>query len=203
MRLFLRLFLVALVFSLSTNLSFAQAEKFKNTKTKEERAFNNAMLNEQSLQQRQAALNDLQENRYNYIKPDPNIIKRREFVRNLQELNIKSKELLLAVRVEALNERNLKEIADLANKLGKVAKELRKNLDLKGRKEEGDNTELSFDKSPGHLLYLSAKVSGLVKAVNQTQQANSVDASEIEQTEQKLQDIEKLSKTMKLLASKK
>lgn len=203
MRLFLRLFLVVLVFSLSANLSFAQAEKFKNTKTKEERAFNNAMLNEQSLQQRQAALNDLQENRYNYIKPDPNIIKRREFVRNLQELNIKSKELLLAVRVETLNERNLKEIADLANKLGKVAKELRKNLDLKGRKEEGDNTELSFDKSPGHLVYLSAKVSGLVKAVNQTQQANSVDASEIEQTEQKLQDIEKLSKTMKLLASKK
>lgn len=203
MKIFLRLSLMVVVFSLSTNLGFAQAEKFKNAKTKEERAFNNAMLNEQSLQQRQAALNDLQENRYNYIKPDPSIVKRREFVRNLEELNIRSKELLLATRVESLNEKSLKEIASLANKLGKAAKELRKNLDLKGRKDQEDNTELSFDKSPGHLLYLSAKVSGLVKAVNKTQQANSVDASEIEQTEQKLQDIEKLSKTMKLLASKK
>lgn len=191
------------IFSLSVSLSFAQAEKFKNAKTKEERAFNNAMLNEQSLQQRQQALNDLQENRYSYIRPDPNKIKRQEFVHNLAELNSKSRELLLATRVENPNEKSLKEIADLANKLGKVAKELRKNLDLKNKKEQEGDKELSFDKSPGHLLYLSAKVSGLVKAINKTQQANSVDASEIEQTEQNLQDIEKLSKTVKLLASKK
>lgn len=192
MKLFLRLCLTIVVFGLSVSLSFAQ-----------EGIQSPIVQNETNLQQREVEINDLQSNRYDNYKVDPELVKLRNFVRNLTELNIKSKELLLETQTENPTNKNRKKIANLANKLSNVAKTLRENLDLKDRKEEKDNTEISFDGSDGHLRYLSSKVGELVRAINETQKTNFVDASKSEQTEQNLKDIEKISKKIKLLASKK
>ena len=191
MKLFLRLCLIIAVFGVSVSLSFAQEVQSP------------MVQNGANLEQREAEINDLQNNNRNYYRVDPELIKRRNLISNLTELNNKSKELVLAIETENANKKKRKEIVNLANKLNRVAKTLQENLDLEDKKEEKTNTEISFDSSDGNLLYLSTKVSILVKAINETQKADFVDAIKSEQTKQNLKDIEKVSKKIKLLASKK
>lgn len=134
---------------------------------------------------------------------DPERTRREEIVRCLKQLNENNEKLISLAAI--LDERRLKDAANLANKLANVSKDLRKNLDLKGKKEADSSLEvfLTNEEKIKEIQILATKLNDLILEVSKAQTIGSVDASQIDKTEENLQEIEAKARKMKVLASKK
>ncbi|KAF0248316.1 MAG: hypothetical protein FD167_2282 [bacterium] len=156
------------------------------------------------LNNREAALHLLDRLRdFEDTKEDSDRIRREEILRSLRQLKENNEKLFCLTRV--LDERGLKDTINLANKLAKVSKDLRRNLELKGKKDSDNflETPTSNDEKMQQLRQLADRLNDLVSQVSKAQTIGSVDASQIDETEQNLQEIESSANKMKLLAGKK
>lgn len=197
-------FRVILVLCLMVSFSYAQGDRprIKNSERNAERELMKQRVDD--LNRREDALHalDLQRD-LDESKEDADRIRREEIARNLRQLKENNEKLFSLTRV--LDERGLKDTANLANKLAKVSKDLRRSLELKGKKDTNNFLEipLSSDEKIEQLRQLASKLNDLVSQVSKAQTIGSVDASQIDETEQNLQEIESSANKMKLLAGKK
>ncbi len=197
-------FWVILAICLITSFSYAQGDKPK-IKDSERNAERERMRQRtDDLNNREAALHMLDQLRdFEDTKETADHIRREEILRSLKQLKENNEKLFCLTR--ALDEKGLKDTINLANKLAKVSKDLRRNLELKGKKDSDNLLEIpiSNDEKMGQLRQLADRLNDLVSQVNKAQTIGSVDASQIDQTEQNLQEIESNANKMKLLAGKK
>ncbi len=197
-------FWVILAICLLTNFSYGQGDKprIKNSERNAERE--RMQQRTDDLNNREAALHLLDRLRdFEDTKEDSDRIRREEILRSLRQLKENNEKLFCLTRV--LDERGLKDTINLANKLAKVSKDLRRNLELKGKKDSDNflETPTSNDEKMQQLRQLADRLNDLVSQVSKAQTIGSVDASQIDETEQNLQEIESSANKMKLLAGKK
>lgn len=196
--------LVVLLTCLVTTLTYAQGDKPKNKNN--ERTADRDMMKQriEDLNNREFALHalDLQRNNYD-SKENLERIRREEIANNLRQL-VENNEKLFFLTT-SLDERRLKDAAGLANKLASASKDLRRNLELKGKKDSNNSSEnpLSAEEKMGEIRQLATKLNDLIGQVVKAQTIGSVDASQIDETEKNLQEIESNASRLKSLAGKK
>lgn len=149
---------------------------------------------------REKELQAIEENRDNSSIEDIKLLQKQQIAHNFRELKEKNEKLFLATR--NFNEKDLKEIINTANKLGKISKDLRKNLDLKPKKDL-EKPIVSVHNPIEQIRSLATRVNELVSEVSKAQNVSSVDASQFEKTEKNFQEIENNLNLIKELANKK
>lgn len=185
-----------------TNLVYAQSSMAEKERRNIERNAQTVAAKQRAneLANRESALHSIEPDRDLDFIPNLELIQKQQIANNLKDLKEKSEKLFLLTRT--LEEKNLREVINTANKLGKISKDLRKNLELKSKKDL-ERPLIQVDNSIEQIRNISTKINDLVSQVISAQTISSVDASQIEQTEKNLQEIENHINMMKLLASKK
>ncbi|MBI4851758.1 MAG: hypothetical protein HY819_08180 [Acidobacteria bacterium] len=194
---------VILIVCLVVAATYAQEKpRLKNEDRSRERDLERQRVNDMA--SRENALHLLDRMReFGDTKEDTERFRREEILRNLQKLQENNEKLFFLS--SSLDEKRFKDAASLANKVANASKDLRKNLDLKGKKDSNNSVEIpsSNEEKIGQIRELATKLNDLVEQVKKAQTIGSVDASQIDLTEQNLQEIESSANKLKLLAGKK
>lgn len=186
--LFIPLLLVLINLCLLTTV-YAQAsrgdreEKQRREKERQQRA-----LARQELDNKSDELHAL--DNYRMLRPEIDSVKERELEikRNLKELVSMGDQLVSAAHLP--NGCQAKETADLANKIVKLSKLLRRDLDLP-HKNKPVQEPLPVDaERSGQVINLATSISDLIIQLKSSQNEHAVDASLVDQTSDMLNTIE-------------
>lgn len=195
---------IILAVCLITSTTYAQGDKPRGRNL--DKTAENELRKKQveDLNNRELVLHSLDLNRNEpNTREEAQKLKREEIANNLRQL-MENNEKLNSLTV-VLDERRLKDAANLANKLANASKDLRRSLELKGKKDSNNSQEmpLSNEEKMAEIKELSAKLNHLVEQVIKAQSIGSVDASLIEKTQENLNEIELSASRLKFIAGKK